>query len=63
MNLTASEFCKCYRVGRRTASRWRAIGEGPRWFRAGPRKVLYKLEECEAWAASRTFAPEPPRPA
>ena len=65
-NLTTSEFCRRYRVGLRTALRWRFTGEGPRWFRAGPRKVLYRREDCEVWAAARTFAeiglaPQPPK--
>jgi predicted DNA-binding transcriptional regulator AlpA len=54
--LTEDEFAVRYRVGRRTAQRWRKSGEGPAWVRLGPRRVVYRLVDCEAWAASRTFA-------
>jgi predicted DNA-binding transcriptional regulator AlpA len=53
--LTTPEFCEKYHVSPRTADRWRVTGEGPRWVRTGPRKVLYRVVDCELWAASRTF--------
>jgi hypothetical protein len=54
--LTAQEFCNQYRVARRTAERWRVTGDGPQWVRVGPRRIVYRLSDCEAWAARRTFA-------
>ncbi len=53
--LTEDEFAVRYRLGRRTAQRWRQSGEGPAWVRLGPRRVVYRLADCEAWAASRTY--------
>ena len=54
--MTTDQFCKRHHVSHRTAERWRATGEGPAWVRVGPRKVLYRVSDCDAWAASRTFA-------
>ena len=53
--LTTDEFCKRYHVSRRTAERWRVTGEGPAFVRIGPRKVLYRTSDCDAWATTRTF--------
>ena len=53
--LTSTEFCERYHVALRTAERWRTTGHGPRWVRVGPRKVIYRSADCEAWAALRTF--------
>jgi predicted DNA-binding transcriptional regulator AlpA len=53
--LTERDFSDRYLVARRTAQRWRSTGEGPRWVRLGPRRVVYRLSDCEAWAAARTF--------
>jgi predicted DNA-binding transcriptional regulator AlpA len=54
--LTEEEFAVRYRLGRRTVQRWRHSGEGPFWVRLGPRRVVYRLADCESWAASRTYA-------
>jgi hypothetical protein len=48
-------FCRRYGVSPRTAERWRTTGDGPPWVRVGPRRVVYRLSDCEAWAARRTF--------
>jgi hypothetical protein len=53
--LTEAEFAGRYHLGRRTVQRWRGIGHGPAWCRLGARRVLYRLSDCEAWAASRTY--------
>lgn len=54
--LTEREFSERYRIPPRTAQRWRATGDGPPFVRLGPRRVLYRLADVEAWAAARTFA-------
>lgn len=54
--LTEDEFCGRYHIGPRTAQRWRVTGDGPKWVRIGLRRVGYRLSDCEAWAASRTFS-------
>ncbi len=54
--LTEAEFCDRYNVRPRTAQRWRATGiGGPKYVRLGLRRVGYRLSDCEAWAASRTY--------
>jgi predicted DNA-binding transcriptional regulator AlpA len=53
--LTEAQFAERYHIGRRTVQRWRQSGEGPAWVRLGQRRVLYRLSDCEAWAATRTF--------
>jgi hypothetical protein len=53
--LTEREFCERFKVPTRTAQRWRATGDGPPYVRRGPRRILYRLADCEAWAAGRTY--------
>ena len=54
--LTERDFSDRYNVSPRTAQRWRATGEGgPPFVRLGFRRVGYRLSDCEAWAAGRTF--------
>jgi predicted DNA-binding transcriptional regulator AlpA len=53
--LTEAEFAGRYHLGRRTVQRWRQNGDGPAWVRLGARRVLYRLSDCEAWAAARTY--------
>jgi hypothetical protein len=53
--LSEAEFCSRYHVKARTAQRWRVTGEGPNWCRLGPRRIAYRVSDCEAWAAARTY--------
>jgi len=54
--LTEKEFCLRYHISARSAQAWRHSGEGgPVWVRLGLRRVGYRLSDCEAWAASRTY--------
>jgi predicted DNA-binding transcriptional regulator AlpA len=54
--LTESELAARYLTSRRTVTRWRVTGEGPPYLRLGPRRVMYRESDCEAWAASRAFS-------
>lgn len=54
--LTEQQFSDRYHVSRRTVQRWRVTGDGPKWVRLGARRVVYRLDDCEEWARSRTFA-------
>lgn len=54
--LTENEFCEQFKVRPRTAQRWRLSGDGPPFVRIGPRRVGYRVRDCQAWAAERTFA-------
>jgi predicted DNA-binding transcriptional regulator AlpA len=40
-------------IPRRTLQRWRVTGDGPPFVRAGLRRIIYRREAVEAWAASR----------
>ena len=42
-------------IPRRTLQRWRVTGDGPPFVRAGLRRIVYRLEAVEAWAASREY--------
>jgi predicted DNA-binding transcriptional regulator AlpA len=53
--LTEAEFAGRYHLGRRTVQRWRGTGDGPPWVRLGARRILYRLSDCEAWAAAHTY--------
>jgi hypothetical protein len=53
--LTESEFCKRYRVPPRSALRWRHNGTGPCFIRMGPRRIMYRVVDCEKWLAANTF--------
>jgi predicted DNA-binding transcriptional regulator AlpA len=53
--LTEDEVSSRYHASPRTLQRWRVTGDGPSWVRLGQRKVAYRLSDCEAWAAARTF--------
>ena len=53
--LTERDFSARYHVSVRTLQRWRTSGDGPPFVRLGPRRVVYRLRDAEAWATRRTF--------
>ncbi len=53
--LTEREFSVRFNIPMRTAERWRRSGDGPPYVRLGPRRIAYRLSDCEAWAAARTY--------
>lgn len=54
--MTEDQFCERFRIAPRTAQRWRREGRfGPPYIRAGGRRVLYRVSDCETWAEGRTF--------
>ncbi len=42
-------------IGVSTLKRWRALGEGPPWYKLGPRNVVYDWREVEAWIQARKY--------
>lgn len=52
--LTEQQFAERYHLGRRTVQRWRITGDGPPFVRLGRRRLLYRLSDCERWAAAQT---------
>ena len=53
--LNQAEAADYLRLSPRTLERHRVNGTGPRFTKAG-RRVIYRVDELDAWAASRTFA-------
>lgn len=47
--LTVSEVSEQIRVPEATLRFWRHRGIGPRSFKVGPRRVMYKREDVIAW--------------
>lgn len=52
-------------VANATVRYWRQVGEGPAWFRLGPKIVRYRRSAVEGWLvereqASRSGLPHPP---
>lgn len=43
-------------VSLRTLERWRVNGDGPRFLRVGPRRVIYPVAEIESWESRRVYA-------
>ena len=55
MYLTQSEAAELLRLSTRTLERMRIEGNGPRFVKAGGRRVIYRESDLEEWALSRTF--------
>lgn len=51
--LTSSEVATLIRIPAATLRYWRHVGTGPRSFRMGPRRVLYRRDDVQAWAAEQ----------
>lgn len=47
--ITTKEFEEIYGVPRGSAANMRWAKIGPRFFKAGPRRVLYLVEDVEQW--------------
>ncbi|MGH6661159.1 MAG: helix-turn-helix transcriptional regulator [Rhodospirillales bacterium] len=52
--LTQHEAAAYLRLSPRTLERHRVAGTGPAFVKAG-RRILYRRDEIDAWAAQRTF--------
>ncbi len=51
-NMTPAETAAFLRVALQTLAKWRVSGEGPPYQKFG-RRVVYSLEDLQAWAANR----------
>ena len=51
--LNSAEVARIIRVPCATLRYWRHIGIGPKSFKMGPRRVLYREEDVLAWAAEQ----------
>jgi predicted DNA-binding transcriptional regulator AlpA len=57
--LNEHEVANLLRVHPQTIRNWRVAGTGPRSFRLGLRKIVYKLEDVAAWMDTQRYVPEP----
>ena len=53
--LTDQQLCELLHVDERTTLRWRSAGGGPLFVRVGPRRILYRRADIDAWIAAHTF--------
>jgi hypothetical protein len=51
--LTSAEVAELIRVPNATLRYWRHIGIGPKSFKMGPRRVLYREDDVIAWAVEQ----------
>lgn len=51
--LTSVEVASIIRVPHATLRYWRHMGIGPKSFKMGPRRVLYREEDVLAWVAQQ----------
>lgn len=56
--LTTFEVAELLRAPIETVRYWRHVGKGPKSFKAG-RRVIYALEDVEAWIAEAKSEPAP----
>jgi hypothetical protein len=53
--LTDAQLCGLLHVDPRTTLRWRRDGGGPRFIRAGERRILYARRDVDEWVNARSF--------
>lgn len=51
--MTSAEVADLIRVPHATLRYWRYIGVGPKSFKMGPRRVLYREDDVIAWATEQ----------
>lgn len=52
-HLTPRQLAERLGVSERTIDRFRVNGDGPRFLRVGPRRIVYPLAEVLRWEAGR----------
>jgi hypothetical protein len=52
--LTSEELAHRLRLNENTPKKWRMLGKGPRFIKAG-NNVLYPLSEVESWEQSQLY--------
>lgn len=61
-HLSQSDLVERWGVSPKTLERWRWLGYGPRYIKIGGR-VVYRLDEIEAWEARQTRSSTSEKPA
>lgn len=51
--MTSAEVASLIRVPAATLRYWRYIGIGPKSFKMGPRRVLYRRQDVQDWVAAQ----------
>jgi prophage regulatory protein len=51
--LTSAETAELTHIKEGTLRYWRATGQGPAWFRLGPRRIAYRRSDVEQWIRSQ----------
>jgi hypothetical protein len=51
--LAQGDAARCLRLSQRTLERLRVSGGGPKFVRAGARRILYRLEDIQTWLDDR----------
>jgi predicted DNA-binding transcriptional regulator AlpA len=54
--LTSRELARSLKVSERAPENWRQHGNGPRYMRAGGRRVLYRWSDVLQWLETRRFS-------
>ncbi|MGB3258888.1 MAG: helix-turn-helix domain-containing protein [Ornithinimicrobium sp.] len=54
--MTTSEVAELLRTPQATLRYWRHTGTGPRSFKMGPRRVMYRRADVEAWVEAQYAA-------
>jgi hypothetical protein len=57
-HLSQIELAARWNISHRTLERWRGTGEGPKFIKLGGR-VIYRLEDVEAYEAEQTHQATP----
>ena len=55
--LTSAEVAELIRIPAATLRYWRYVGSGPKSFKMGPRRVLYRAEDVASWVAAQYADP------
>jgi DNA-binding transcriptional MerR regulator len=51
--ITTEELAEMCHVAPNTVRYWRHVGQGPKHFRVGGKRVFYRQEDVEAWVAEQ----------
>ncbi len=57
--LSVPEAAALLRIPQATLRYWRHVGSGPRSFKVGPKRVMYRRADVEAWLQQQYDASDP----
>lgn len=47
--MDSAELAGRLNISPATLRYWRHRGDGPKWFKMGPRRVMYRVSDVQAW--------------